>query len=239
LFSPQSHCSISLIIPAYNEEALIVESTLTSLKALSRLTDTFEIILINDASTDNTSILCDRLSQKHNNVRVWHNPINLGAGLSLRIGWSMARYDLVIHNGADVPFDLRDLKNILPMFPKWDIVVISRRNRTAHSPWRKITSLMNNLLIRMLFRPGNIDMNFVQIYKRSCLQRLSIKAQSPAFVTPEAIIRAKYAKLAVTSVTKQFGRRHAGKAKYGKFRDIIWTLADMLSLRIEIFAGKL
>ena len=230
--------SLTLILPGYNEEASIEEAVRSALALLAGLAPEHEIVIVDDGSTDGTPALADRLAAESPAVRVIHNPVNLGVGISVLIGFHAATKDVVLHSAMDRPFDLADLKEVLPLFPAADVVAIVRTDRTAHAPWRKLTSWVNHWMIRLLFRCGLRDMNFVQLYKREVLQRVRVKAKSPAFVTPELLIRARDQGFRIVEARLPFHPRRAGKANYGKPRDILWTLADMLSFWLERGFGK-
>src|SRR5262249_43807068 len=108
---------------------------------------------------------------------------------------------------------------------------------SAHSAYRKLTSLVHYWLVRALFGVTFRDMNFVQVYKREALARLLGRAKSPAFVTPQLIIPPPDPRLEIAPVQAAFPRRKRGQANYGKARDILWSLADMLSYRVERWRG--
>jgi len=232
--------SISLVFPVYNEEALLEETVMTCIQKLSQFTDRYEIILVDDAGTDRTGEIADRLSSDIPQVKVLHNIVNLGAGTSVLRGMKAAIGDIVAHNSADLPFDVDDLTIALPLLKNADIAVAVRLDRSAHSVWRTITSLGNRTLIHLLFRPRVADMNFIQIYRRRVLQDpqvINIISRSPAFVTPEIIIRARRRGYRIAEFDAVFHRRKAGKASYGRPHDIIWTFYDMLRFRLKL--GKL
>lgn len=233
-----SRPSLSLVLPGYNEEASIRETIELCLRGLGAHADRYEVVIVDDASTDGMPAIAEALSREHASVRVIHNPINLGAGTSLLIGFRAATGDVVLHNSMDYPFDLADLGLVLPLFPASDVVAVVRTDRSAHSPYRKLTSVGHHWLVRLLFRIRFRDMNFVQAYKREALQHLPVKARSPAFVTPELLIRARDRGFRIAEVEAPFHRRNKGKASYGKPRDILWTLSDMLSFWLERHAGR-
>src|SRR5689334_5612856 len=100
--------SVSVVIPAYNEEEY-VERTLTAVTAaLERAGIEHEIVLVNDASTDRTAALADAAAAADPRVRVIHNARNLTLGGSLRAGFAAARKELVLYTDADLPFDLEE-----------------------------------------------------------------------------------------------------------------------------------
>jgi hypothetical protein len=113
------------------------------------------------------------------------------------------------------------------------MVVVGRTDRSAHSLWRKTTSIVHYWMVRTLFWSALPDMNFVQVCRRSAIDGLGVRARSPAFVAPEMIIRARDAGLKIGHVTAIFHSRKVGKGKFGKPRDILWTLADMMSFWLE------
>jgi glycosyltransferase involved in cell wall biosynthesis len=229
----RSPLGMTVLLPAYNETANVEETVRRCLDVLRRFTDQPEVLVIDDGSTDDTGAIADRIAQEESAVRVVHNPVNLGVGSSLLVGMRAARGDLVLHNAMDYPFDMADLARVLPLFPANDVVIIVRTNRAAHSPWRKVTSLVHFWLIRVLFRVSFRDMNFVQVYKKEVLANLRVKARSPTFVTPELLIRARDRGYRFAEVEAVFHPRHRGQASYGKPRDILWALADMLSFWLE------
>lgn len=229
--------SISLVFPVYNEEALLEETINICLRKLSQFTDRYEIIIVDDAGMDQTGKIADRISSEIPQVKVLHNIVNLGAGTSVLRGIKAATGDIVVHNSADLPFDVDDLNIALPLLKNADIAVAVRIDRSAHSVWRTITSLGNRTLIRLLFRPCVADMNFIQIYRRHVLQDpqvINIISRSPAFVTPEIIIRAMRRGYRIAEFSAVFHRRKAGKASYGRPHDIIWTFYDMLRFRLKL-----
>ncbi len=223
--------SLSLVMPGLNEEANVERAVRCSIEALERHTDEFEIIVIDDGSTDRMGEIADRLAAEDPRVRVIHNECNLNYGVSLARGIRQARCEWILHNGMDLPLDPDDIPLFAPHFGEADVIVARRTSRAAHSPWRKLTSWVNNALLRLLFAPRTRDLNFVQFYRRSWVQSIEIASTSPAFVTPELILRAERSGRVVREVTAEFRPRETGSAHFGKLHDILWTLGDMLRLR--------
>ncbi len=230
---PASRLSLSLVMPGLNEEASVEGAVRRSLAALEKHADEFEIIVIDDGSTDGMGAIADRLAGENPRVRVIHNERNLNYGISLARGIRAARCDWILHNGMDLPLAPEDLPLFRPQFVAADVIVVRRTSRAAHSPWRKLTSWVNNALLRLLFAPKVGDLNFTQFYRRAWVQGVEITSTSPAFVTPELILRAQHGGRVVREVEAEFRRREAGKAHFGKLDDILWTLKDMLRLRLR------
>ncbi len=224
---------LSLIMPAYNEEASVEKTLRRCLAALEECADPFEILVIDDGSSDRTAEIAERIAAEDPRVRVLHNERNLNYGISLIRGIREARYEWILHDGVDLPLAPEDIATVCGYMSDADVLVARRADRGAHSPWRKLTSFTNNLLLRLLFAPRTRDLNFVQFYRRSFAQSLAIQSTGPASVTPELILRAERLGARVREIRAEFRRREAGRAHFGRLKDIRWTLADMLKLRLR------
>lgn len=228
--------SLSVIMPGLNEEASIEGALRRMVAALEKLEMEFEVIVVDDGSTDRMGGIADRLAASDDRIRVLHNERNLNYGVSLQRGIAAARCEWLLHDGMDLPLAPEDIARFTPHFEHADVVVACRVDRSAHSPWRVVTSQVNRLLLGLLFSPRAADLNFVQFYRRSFAQAQPLLSTSPAFVTPELILRAEHGKYRVVSVRIEFRNRERGKAHFGRPKDILWTLRDMLALRVHTWA---
>jgi glycosyltransferase involved in cell wall biosynthesis len=225
-------------MPGLDEEANVEAALGRTRAALERWTGEFEILVIDDGSTDRTGEIAERLAAADPRIRVLRNERNRNYGVSLKRGLDAARLDWILHDGMDLPLAPEDLPLFLPHLEGADVVVACRRDRAAHAPWRRLTSRVNRFLLRLLFAPRTRDLNFVQFYRRSWVQSVPLSSTSPAFVTPELILRAERGGRRVVEVEAEFRRRPAGRAHFGRPRDILWTLRDMLRLRLHtVFRG--
>src|SRR4051812_17337981 len=101
--------SLSLFLPAWNEEDYVERAVTRAMKVLQRLSDDWEIIIVNDASTDQTQEISERLAQKHRQVRVINHPHNLKLGGSIKSGMAASTKDIVVYSDMDLPFDLDEI----------------------------------------------------------------------------------------------------------------------------------
>jgi glycosyltransferase involved in cell wall biosynthesis len=223
--------SLSVVMAGLNEEASVERAVGRVVAGLEGLADEFEVIVIDDGSTDRMAEIAERLAAADPRVRLLRNERNLNYGISLARGIAAARCDWILHDGMDLPLAPEDFGKFTDHFDSADVIVARRFSRAAHSPWRRVTSWTNNLLLRILFAPRAADLNFVQFYRRDFAQGVPLVSTSPAFVTPELILRAERTGRRVREIQVEFRRREAGKAHFGKLHDILWTLKDMLRLR--------
>jgi len=234
----KSSNTFSIIFACFNEEEELEKTIIYTQKVLATIFKSFEIIIVNDASVDTSGKIADKLADKYVSVKVVHNPINLGQGISFLIGITHATGDLVMQNGVDRPFDVKDIQKILPLFNKCDIVAVVRKDRSAYNLWRTITSQGNNFFRFIFFGSVAQDLNFVQIYKRSVLQNIQVQSRSAAFVTQELVIKAIREGYVFKEITLPYYKRTTGEAHHGKKRDILWALIDLVNFWIDIHFKK-
>lgn len=219
---------ITVIFPAYNEEENIRQTVDRALAALRPRFERFEILIVDDCGSDATGKIADELAGRHPEIRVLHNPRNLGAGASVLRGIRHARYALVTHNSMDYPFDLCDLDRMLPLLAETDIVVAARKRRAGYTSYRKFISRVNIGLLHLLFPLRLSDYNFTQIYPKTYLDRVEVVSTSAGFVTPELLIRAVDMGLRVEAVEIAYSPRLKGQATSGNPRIVLHSLADLL-----------
>lgn len=223
---------LTLLMPGLNEEQNVERAVTRVLAAFDRLQGTCEVLVIDDGSTDRTGEIARSLAARDARVRVLRNETNVNYAVSLLRGFAAARGEWVGHVGMDLPLAPEDFALFTRHFADSDVVVARRQDRSAHAPWRKLTSWTNRFLLWLLFAPRTEDLNFTQFYRRAWLASLRPVATSPAFLTPELILRAEHTGLRVREVEVPFRRREAGSAHFGHLSDILWTLKDMLRLRV-------
>jgi glycosyltransferase involved in cell wall biosynthesis len=230
--------SLSVVMPAYNEEGNIEKTLPRAAASLRRQVGAFEILLIDDCSKDRTAAIADEIAREHPEIRVIRNEVNLRQGGTLKKGFPLARYDYVTHNAMDYPFDFDDLPLLLEHFPRADIVVAGRRTYPGISGPRQLVSWGNRTLLTLLFGANIKDYNFIQIYKKSVLDALPSFSEATSFITPEKIIRAHHKGLYVVEVDVEYHRREIGVPSSANLKNVRRALVDMGRLFVELRAQK-
>jgi glycosyltransferase involved in cell wall biosynthesis len=224
---------LSVVMAGLNEAANVEKALSRMVEALAREPGGFEILVVDDGSTDGTGDIAERFAAREPRVRVLRNERNLNYGISLLRGMEAARGEWVTHQPMDLPLAPEEFALFTPHFAGTDVLVLTRIDREAHTPWRRLMSWSNNLLLRALFAPPCADMNFIQFYRREVLRSIRVRSTGPASVTPELILRAARRGFRVREVPAHFRRRQAGKAHFGHWRYAAWTLGDLARLRVS------
>lgn len=219
---------LTVIFPAYNEQEGLEHTIRRAMAALDEVVPSYEILIVNDCSRDATGKIADRLASEHPSIRVLHNSENLRQGGSLLKAFPMCRGRLIVHNGVDYPFDLLDLRLMLPLMEHAHIVVAARATSGGQGAYRVVISGINRALLRLLFGLPISDYNFVQLYRREIMDDIRPDSASTGFLTPEMLIRAHDLGYQIREVTVPYHPRVTGVATAGRPAVIYQSLRDLL-----------
>jgi glycosyltransferase involved in cell wall biosynthesis len=232
--------SVSVVIPAYNEEEY-VERTLTAVTAaLERAGIEHEIVLVNDASTDRTAALAAAAAAADPRVRVIHNPQNLTLGGSLRAGFAAAGKELVLYTDADLPFDLEEVPRAVRLLQvqEADMLVAYRFDRTAEGTRRALYTWGYSVIIRALFGLKIRDVNFAfKLFRRSLLDRFVLKSGG-SFIDAELVVRTLKAGGQIIQIGVDYFPRTRGESKLASGKVIVRILSELTSLWRELRSAR-
>jgi len=220
--------SISIIIPAYNDQATIEKVVSEAIEVASGLAADYEVLVVNDASRDETGVLLDRLAQADKAIRVIHHEANRGYGATIAELYMEAKGDLVFSTPGDRQLRPKELHKMLPALNHCDIVIGRRKER--QDPFtRKVYSFIYNSLIRILYGLRVHDINSIKLTKREVLKHIHFEATS-AFTDAELCIRATRLGYRVGEVNVEHLARAFGEASGGKF-SVMWdTFVDSVRM---------
>jgi glycosyltransferase involved in cell wall biosynthesis len=190
--------SLTFFFPMWNEEEMIhrtVEAARQTGDELigERVIGTYEILLVDDASTDATGKMADELAANDTRVRVVHHEVNRKLGGSVRTGLAEARSDLVLYTDADMPFDLNDLHKALRLLQIYDADIVSayRFDRTGEGAKRAVFSYIYNSLVKAVLRLRVRDVNFAfKVIRREVLEHVELVSEG-SFIDAELLAKAQ------------------------------------------------
>jgi glycosyltransferase involved in cell wall biosynthesis len=230
---PISPLSVSVFFPCYNEEANVENTTRAALTTFERISDDFEVIIVDDGSKDRTGEIADRLAAEDPRVRAVHNRPNLGYGGALQRGFREATRSWVFYTDGDGQFDFEDIHKLLPLMAQFDIVSGYRIKR-SDSLIRKFNGACWTLLIKVFLGlwVRDIDCAF-KIYPRKLFDQIEMKSMG-ALIDAEILARAR----GLGYTTGQVGVRHyprmAGEQTGANLRVIARAFKELLTLRRDI-----
>jgi dolichol-phosphate mannosyltransferase len=203
---------ISLVIPAYNEEAGIRQAVLEADAALHRLAADYEILVVDDGSSDATATLVAELSRTNRHVCLLRHVVNRGYGAALRTGFEAARFERVAFTDADCQFHLDDLNLLLPPSDRYPVVVGRRVNR--QDDWkRRFYSWGFNVLVRTMLGTRVRDCDCaLKVFRREELMEL-LPETTGFFVNSEMLTRARLLGYDVAEVPVRHRPRLRGSSK--------------------------
>lgn len=163
--------SISAFFPAFNDAGTIAGLVREALTVLATLTDDYEVIVINDGSTDETPAVLEALARAHPKVRIVHHASNQGYGGALRSGFATARKELIFYTDGDGQYDVRELAVLYPLLNDGVDVVNGFKVKRADSRKRKLVGGVYNRLVRLLFHLPirDVDCDFRLLRRRAVI----------------------------------------------------------------------
>lgn len=224
--------SISIVIPTYNNEKTIKFVLLEAVAVASILTDDYEILVIDDCSSDSTPRLVAEMGKSNSNIRLISHSENMGFGSTIKDLYRKATKDLIFSCPADGQVPPGQLFKMVPAIKDFDIVIGYRKKR-MDSFNRKIQTSIYNSLIRRMYSLHVSDINSVKLFKRSVLDGMNLVSTSP-FVEAEFCVKAvgkgcKIGEVIIEHLPRRFDKNHGGQP-----RVIIDTFFDVFRLRNNI-----
>jgi dolichol-phosphate mannosyltransferase len=217
---------LSLVIPAYDEAAVIEAAVREADDALGRLFVESEIIVVDDGSRDGTGEIVERLTGELPRLRLERHPVNRGYGAALRSGFEAAAFELVAFTDADCQFDLLDLGRMVPLTDRYPVVAGFRADR-KDSFRRRFLSWGYNRLARTVLGTGVRDCDCaLKVFRREALAEL-LPASRGFFVNTEMLTRARQLGYAVAEVPVTHRQRLGGESKVS-LREVPRTLRTLV-----------
>ncbi len=222
--------SLSIVIPAYNEEGNLVNLIRETLNDAKKVTSDFEIIIVNDGSKDKTAFIADSLAKTYKNIKVLHHEKNQGLALAWRDGIKVCKKDIILYIEGDGQQPFKDQLDLLKKIKNADLVLGVRTHRFDYSTFRKILSHGYLFLIWLFFSLKYKDVGWSQVYRRKIFEKVEIKSVTPFFDT-EVVIKALKYGFRVAEARSFYRPRETGSTSLGNFQTAYKMFLEMLKMK--------
>lgn len=236
---------VTIFYPMHNEELYIRRAVDAGKEAGNRMIkdetiEDYEILIINDASTDSTGKIADELSASDRRIKVIHHSINRGLGGSIKTGFSNAKMDVILYSDADLPFDMMELQKAyrLMCYYEADIVSAFRLDRTGEGLRRLFYSYIYNMLIKLLFKLRVRDVNFAfKLIRREVFNYVELKSEG-SFIDAELLAKAQRFGFKIIQFGTNYFPRTRGVSTLSSPSTILKILNELFTMYREINSIK-
>ena len=222
--------SLSVVVPAYNEEGNIVKCITTLNNFFQKSSYDYEIIVVDDGSKDKTGELVDQLAKKYKKLVVVHNKPNRGYGGSLKAGFAKAKNEFICFIPSDNQFDISEIEKLFDLQKQHNADIVSgiRVHDKDFSFYRKALRWTWNTLVRALFGylATDIDCGF-KLFRRSILDKLSLSSDG-AMIDTQLYAGARARNLKIIEIPVTHLPRTAGVSTGGKLHVAVKALRELL-----------
>jgi glycosyltransferase involved in cell wall biosynthesis len=234
---------LSVFFPMWNEQDYVeravraAEDECQRLIGVGEIAD-YELVIVDDCSTDRTPEIADALAAADPHVRVVHHPVNRGLGGSIKTGFDAVRGDVVLYTDADLPFEMLELGRALRVLRHYEADMVSayRLDRTGEGPRRAVYSFVYNWLVQMAFGTRVRDINFAFKLVRRHVLEAARPVSEGSFIDAELVIRAQRLGFSIIQIGVDYFPRTRGVSTLSSGRVIRRMLTEMRDLRSDLAA---
>jgi hypothetical protein len=228
--------SLSMLGWALNEEENIGDYIDRAGALLAAVTDDYELVLIDDGSTDRTWAIATEFQRTRPWLKPFKNDRNRGSGYNTKRAISLATKDYLFWQTVDWAYDIRHLMQALPGLAQVDVLQGVRSNaltaggivdRRSDNAYKGLVSLVNYRLIRTLFRLPIDDYQNVTVYPRALIQGVALESES-SFTNAECLLKTWWRGATFAQVHVPFVKRERGKGTGTRPRAIAAAIMDIL-----------
>ena len=226
--------SVSVIIPAYNEEKNIAATAAFLLERLQKngISD-FEILIFDDNSTDATGKIADELAIKYSQIKVIHNPKNMNLGYNITKGFELATKEYAGFVPGDNETEPETLNNVFQNLGKADIVISYIQNPEIRPLGRRFLSKTYVMIINIAFSLNMKYYNGMCYFKTTMVKKVPVSTYGFAYMT-EILVKLLKSGANFIEVPMINRMRQRGATKAFRFKNIISVFKTFIHLFYEV-----
>jgi len=234
--SPASRPSITAFFPCYNDAGTIATMVIVADRTLRGLADDYEIIVGNDASTDNSAEVLDELSRVYPRLRVLHHERNRGYGGNLRSLFAAATKDLIFYTDGDAQYDPSELSKLYANLRPGVDVVQGWKIERSDPLHRKVIGRAYHHFVRRWFglHLRDVDCDF-RLFRRHVLEGFPLESNSGC-ITVEMMTRIEQGGFRLYEVPVHHYHRAYGQSQFFNFSRVGRTLWELTQLWVKLKA---
>ncbi len=223
--------NLSVFFPCYNEGQNISTTVGKAVKVLENLKLEYEILVINDGSSDETREVAEKLVKGNSRIRLINHPQNLGYGEALKSGFYNSQYNTIVYNDGDGQFDFSEVTKFIEKLDEADLIIGYRQKRADH-PIRLLFAKGWGLSLALFFGLGlkDVDCGFKMV-KREVLDKIGrLESTRGGMINAELAIKAKKFGFSVTQVGVHHYPRLSGKPTGASIPVIVKSYMELFKL---------
>jgi glycosyltransferase involved in cell wall biosynthesis len=221
---------LSVFFPAYNDSGTIASMVIRAVQTASALTPDYEVIVVNDGSSDATPAIIDELARTYPHVRAVHHPRNRGYGGALQTGFRSATKDLIFYTDGDAQYDPSELAVLWERLSA-DADMVNGYKISRSDPLHRIViGRIYHHIVKTLFglTVRDVDCDF-RLMRRSIFERINLEKTS-GVICLEMMKKITDAGFRIAEVPVHHYHRAFGKSQFFNFRRIAKTAVDVMRL---------
>jgi len=222
--------SLTAFFPAYNDQHTIEGIVRAVAQEIRKVTGDFEVLVVDDGSTDETGAILDRLATELSFLRVIHHERNLGYGAALISGFKSAKKGLIFYTDGDGQYDVRELHNLLAVLgPNVDLVNGYKVKR-ADAWYRILIGAAYRRAIRWGFRLSirDVDCDF-RLFRRHVFETISLESRS-GVICVEMAKKFEQAGFRMVEIPVSHYPRMHGRSEFFRVRHLVFTFKGLLKI---------
>ncbi|MBI3263141.1 MAG: glycosyltransferase family 2 protein [Acidobacteria bacterium] len=230
--------SLTIFFPAYNDGGTIASMVVGAVMAARRLTSDFEVVVVNDCSSDHTPEILEELARVYPEVRVIHHPANRGYGGALRTAFAEARKDLVFYTDGDAQYDPAELAVLWRQLGP-DVDLVNGYKISRSDPLHRIIigRLYHHMVTRLFgLTVRDVDCDF-RLMRRAIFERVQLD-KSSGVICLEMMKKIEDAGFRIAEVPVHHYHRAYGQSQFFNFQRIGRTAIDVMKLWFELVVFK-